>query len=416
MRLQTRGNTPRKTGSRAESCLVILVMAFLLSLNSCSDDSTAPGGGEDEPSYCDMEPLPNPAGTIITVKDVSELFDAVNAANVTGNLTILLMDGTYQIPVPLYIAADDVAIRSISGNRDNVTIRGDGMDGSLGAAIYLNGKQLTVADMTLGWVNGPGILVVNDADDCLLHNLRIVDTEEHMIKVAQSGGGTTLTERGEVRWCLFEYAAGEGPQEYIGGIMAMEADSWSVHHNTIRGIKAPGGETAGPAIMFWTESANTVIEHNTIYNCDRGIMFGLGSGDVSHTGGMIRNNMVHTDKDVGISLESAESASVYNNTVFTENYISSIEYRYAQTQFASIINNLTSGAITGRDGGTGVLETNFTSAQLSWFIDARGGDLRLADSQADVVDKGTDLTAVPIDIDCKARPKGDSTDIGADEY
>lgn len=399
------------------SVLFVLLLASLFLMNACSDNSTSPeGGGEDEDSYCDMQPLPDPSGNIITVSSESELYAAVNAANSTGNLTIFLEDGTYELTAPLYIAEDSITIRSISETRDNVTIRGDGMDGSLEAAIYLNGNQLTVADMTLGWVNGPGILVVHDADDCLLHNLRIVDTDEHMVKVAQSGGRTTLTERGEVRWCLFEYAAGEGPQAYTGGIMAIEADSWTVHHNTFRGIKAPGGDVAGPAILFWTESANTTIEHNTIYNCDRGIMLGLGSGGVSHIGGMIRNNMVHTNKDVGISLESAESASVYNNSVFTENYHNSIEYRYPQTQFASIINNLTNQSIIPRDGGTGVLETNFTHAQSSWFVNTTGGNLRLVTTRTEVVDQGTDLTSVPIDIDCGKRPKGDSTDIGADEY
>ena len=395
----------------------IMFLVLLLSLASCSDDSTGPGEDNgDKDSYCDMQPLPAPTGTLITVSSASELYDAVNAANTMGNLTILLEDGTYDLTAPLYVAADNITIRSISGNRDNVIVSGDGIDGTLDAAFVLNGDNLTIADLTLGWSAGNGILVFNDADDCLLHNLRIVDTGLHMIKVSPADTPGPLTERGELRWCLLEYTSGIGPASYIGGILAAESADWIVHHNIIRGIRSPEAEIAGPAVMFWDDSANTIIEHNNIYNCDRGIMLGLLGGEASQMGGMIRNNMIHTNRDVGIGLQGAESVSIYNNTVYTENYYVSIEYRWESTRFTSIINNLTSASIIPRDGGTGVLETNVMNAEASWFIDPTGGDLRLAASQATVVDQGTELTAVPIDFECDKRPKGDATDIGADEY
>ncbi len=397
--------------------LTILLAASLLMINSCSDNSTTPGGGNDgdDHSYCELEPLPDPTGTIINVNDVIGLLDAVSQVNSSGvRSTILLSNGTYEIPHVLYFTADSLTIRGASGNRDDVIIRPEGVSDGI---IWFTGNNVTIADLTLGWVSGIGIQAFHDADDCLLHNLRIVDTGQHMVKVSRSDSPvTTLTERGEVRWCLFEYSAGEGPGAYIGGVFAAQSDGWTVHHNIFRNIKAPGGDEAGAAIFFWLDSANTVVEHNTIYNCDQGIILGWVGGEVSHTGGMIRNNMVHTNKGVGIKLESSESTSIYNNTVFTENYYASIEYRWVQTQYASIINNLTNESIVYRDGGTGVLETNVMNAEASWFIDATGGDLRLAATQPTVVDQGTGLTAVPVDFECDKRPKGDSTDIGADEY
>jgi parallel beta-helix repeat protein len=397
--------------------LAVLLIGSMFLVASCGDDPAGPEKGEDEPTYCEMQPLPGPEGDIISVGNVTELHAAVNAANVSGNLTILLENGTYELSGPLYISADNVAVRSISEHRDSVTVRGAGIDGGPDYVFILNGDGITIADMTVGWVIGNAFQIYNDSDDLLLHNLRIADTGQHMIRVQQAGMPGEFTDRGEVRWCLFEYTAGIGPRAYIGGILAAESTDWSLHHNTFRGIRSPEGEIAGPAIMFWDSSANTVIEHNNIYNCDRGISVGYGNpGIVSHTGGMVRNNMVHTNRDVGISLNSAQYASVYNNTVFTENYSFSIEYRYGLTQYASIINNLTNMYITARDGGTGVLETNFTSAQAAWFIDPTGGDLRLAGTQPDAVDQGTDLTDVPIDYECDERPGGDSTDIGADEY
>ncbi len=397
--------------------LIILTISSLMLMNSCSDNSTAPEdeNGDDDRSYCELEPLPAPTGNIINVSNVGELLPVVDVVNSDDTpVTILLASGTYEIPYVLYFTADSLTIRSASGNRDDVIIRpaidADGI-------IWFTGDNMTIADLTLGWVSGIGIKAFHGADDCLMHNLRIVDTGQHMLKVDRSSiPASTMTHGGEVRWCLFEYSAGEGPGAYIGGIFAAQSDGLIVHHNVFRGIKAPGSEEAGAAIFFWIDSANTIVEHNTIYNCDQGIILGWLGGEASQMGGIIRNNMVHTNKGVGIKLEGAESVSIYNNTVFTENYYASIEYRWESTRFASIINNLSNNGIIPRDGGTGVLETNVVNAQSSWFIDATGGDLRLAEAQAIVVDQGTDLTAVPIDFECDGRPKGDSTDIGADEY
>jgi len=340
--------------------------------------------------------------------------DAVQYANsLGGNITVLLEDGTYTLTSGFAISSDNITFRGRSGDRNSVVVRGQGMTGGVTSLFTVFGNSFVVADMTIGWVSNHAINFLRNGDNHVVHNVHFVDTGEQMLMVAHEPPDTEHADNGLVEWCTFEYQAGVGPQYNIGGVHAHQARNWTVRYNVFKHIRSPDVELAGHAIHFWSESSGTVVEHNTITNCDRGIGFGLASN--GHTGGMIRNNMVHTTRDVGISLETSVSTSVYNNSLFTENYFNSIEFRHSGTQLASIINNLTSAAIASRDGGTGVVETNVTNAIASWFDDAGSGDLRLTVADTTVVDRGQSLSAVTHDVDCESRPKGAGYDIGADE-
>ena len=343
-----------------------------------------------------------------------ELIDAVKYANsLGGNITVLLENGMYTLNSGFAISSDNITFRGMSGDREFVVVRGQGMAGSVTDLFTVFSDGFVVADMTIGWVSGNAVSFLRNGDNHVVHNIRFVNTGEQMLRVAHEPPDTEQADNGLVEWCTFEYEAGVGPQDYIGGIYAYQARNWIVRYNVFKHIRSPGGTLAGYAIHFWSESSGTVVEHNTITNCDRGIGFGLGSE--GHTGGMIRNNMVQTTRDVGISLETSVSTSVYNNSLFTENYFNSIEYRFSGTQFASIINNLTNAAIASRDGGTGVVETNVTNAIASWFADAGSGDLHIGLADTTVVDKGQSLSSVTRDVDCESRPKDSGYDIGADE-
>lgn len=407
--MKTRGNG--KTYSVIGVVLVGCMLAFL----ACSDDSTSPSGGfpSQGTSNCTLTPLPAPTTATVTVSTAAELVNAVQQANNSGNLTIFLEDGTYSLEQMLWISGNNVTFRSRSGNRDAVIIRGQGMYGGVSHIFNVPGDNFTLADMTIGWVANHGVQIHSDSDNPVIHNVRFVDTGEQMLKVSFRSGDSTSSENGLVEWCLFEYSAGVGPQYYIGGVDAHQAHNWIIRNNVFRHIRSPESALAEHAIHFWSESQDTLVEHNIIINCDRGIGFGMGNQ--GHIGGMIRNNMVHTTRDVGIGLENSSSTTVYNNSVFTENYMNSIEYRFAGTQGVSIINNLTNASVTSREGGTGNVATNVTNAQASWFANASNGDLHLATAEPTVVDQGQALAEVAQDIDCEMRPKGNGYDIGADE-
>jgi len=368
-------------------------------------------------SQCSRTPLPPPAGSTTQVATMTELRAALNAANSSGgNHSILLEDGTYFLDEMLHVTADRITVRSLSGIREAVQIWGAGMGGSIAHVFLISASHFTCADLTLGRVANHGIQIRGeaDADFPLIHNVRFEDTFEQMLKVSYDSGTGVGSDGGVVEWCHFEYTAGIGPQFYIGGVDAHHATGWEIAHNEFIAIRSPDGTLAEHAIHMWSFSEDTYVHHNRITNCDRGIGFGLGSS--GHVGGEISNNMIHTTRDVSIGLESSPGTSVYNNSVFTENYFNSIEYRFSATSGVNIANNLTNQAIASRNDGTATLTTNFSSAAASWFEDPFQGDLHLTEDRIEVVDQGSSLPTITTDFDCNPRPFGANYDLGADEY
>ncbi len=365
------------------------------------------------------------ANTTITVQTVAELDNALQQADIqNGNMTILIEPGVYQLQSNLrFISAnmENLTIMGSTGNRDDVIIKGLGWNNNAVTHIFnVTADGFTAAHMTIGEVFYHAIQVhsnPNDADDFTVQNVRFVDIKEQMLKV--SAGGALFADRGKVLCCEFEFTAGIAYQYYTGGIDAHRSLDWTVHNNVFKGIRSPDGTLAEHAIHFWRESGRTTASGNVIINCDRGIGYGLGSDLASgHTdGGLIMNNFVHTNRDVGIGLESAPDVKVYNNTVVTDNYPRSIEYRFPTTTNAQIINNLVSGSISDRSSGsTGTTSTNYTINDYSIFVDAANYNYHLVSMVSNIVDAGTVLPEVTTDIDCDNRVMGGGMDIGADEF
>ncbi|MCB0695139.1 MAG: T9SS type A sorting domain-containing protein [Lewinellaceae bacterium] len=368
-----------------------------------------------------VTPCDKVIGQVINVATTTELYNAINDINASGgNKTVLLADGTYDIASPgwyPYITASNVVFRSASGNRDAVILTGTGMKSvspGVENVLYFVGDNNTIADLTIRDAGNHGIAV--EGDSLLVHNVRIQDTYEQMIKGTAGGDGA---DHGRVQCSLFEYTAGIGPQFYIGGLDIHKGDQWTVRDNVFIDIASPSGSLAEHAVHFWNNGSENTVERNMIINCDRGIGFGLGSSP--NTGGMIRNNMIYNDgmhpfHDVGIGLETSPGTKVFNNTVYIQ-YPNAIEYRFPETMGVDIINNLTNKPIKARDGAVANLITNETNAWESWFVDAPSGNLRLAGNFPVVVDQGAYIFPMLVDdIDQTTRPEGDEYDIGAHEF
>jgi hypothetical protein len=353
----------------------------------------------------------------------AELTEAIFQANSGADPTIILRDGTYTLDAALWVEAAGVTVRSQSRHRAAVIIEGQGMTGDVTHIFNVAGANFTVCDVTLRRVSQHAIQMQGqlNADGLRVRNVIIQDTGEQMLKVAYDQAHPEVgSDGGVVEDCLFEYTAGIGPQWYIGGVDAHNARNWIIRRNTFRGIRSPADDVAQHAINFWSNSQNTLVEGNTIINCDRGIGFGLG--DRGHVGGIIRNNMIYHDAsegfaDVGIALESASDAQVYNNTIFFANsYPNAIEYRFPATTGALIANNLANRAIAARDGASGTVSHQVTEALASWFVNPEAGNLHLKSAVAVVVDQGRSIPGLTTDFDGEARPQGRGIDIGADEY
>jgi len=373
--------------------------------------------------------LCGPASAQQVVSTVAQLESAVTKANAgTASPEILIQAGTYTLTQALPLRAAGMIVRSQSGSRTSVVLEGTGMTSGVTHIFHVFGNDVTIADLTLRNVWNHAVQVHGEsvaADRTVLRNLVIQDTGQQMVKVSYKQGSAASADDGLVEGCLFEYTAGIGPQYYIGGIDAHQAKNWIVRGNTFRGIRSPDTNVAEHAVHFWSDASGTLVERNLIINCDRGIGFGLGNR--GHQGGIIRNNMIyHADLgadrgDVGIELENAAGAQVYNNTVYQEHgYPAAISVRWGGSN-AYVANNLCHTAGTGqviwkRDGPTVTQEANVVGAQASWFVDVSSGDLHLASAVPSVVDQGVAVGGLTDDFDGRSRPMGGGPDIGASEY
>ncbi len=361
------------------------------------------------------------AAQAVVVSTAQELLTAVDQANSGGDTEIVLMDGTYTLDRMLWVEADNLVVRGQSGERDSVVIEGHGMQGDVTHIFNVAGDNIVVRDLTMGRVSQHAFQTQPSAQSPRLVNLRIIDTGEQMVKIAYNPDQPGQhTDNGALEYCILEYTAGIGPQYYIGGIDCHAGHNWVVRNNVFAGIRSPDDQIAEHAVHFWSGARNTLVEGNLIINCDRGIGFGLG--DRPHHGGIIRNNMIYHaalqgNGDVGISLESAQGAQVYNNTVILEHgYPHAIEYRFPATQGVLIANNLCNKAVMVRDGATGTVGNNIEHASPAWFVNPSGANLHLASAVPEAVDQGRTIDGLVEDYDGDRRPLGAGPDVGADEY
>ena len=367
-------------------------------------------------------PLPPPTGNIVSVSTEAGLWNAVNSS--LPNTTILLADGTYNLGQNghyVWITTPNLTLRSASGNREAVIL-----DDNYSATeiVTIAASNVTVADLTIKRAGTHPIHVVTSSGantlNTLIYNVHLIDPGQQAIKINRSASGyyvdngTVACSRLELTSVGRQRVLDRNGSCYTGGVDGHAARNWVIRDNFIQGFWC-SGSLSEHAVHMWDNSAGTIVERNQIVDCARGIGFGLGSS--GHTGGLIRNNMLRVNQDVGIGLETSPETRVYNNTVYTANdYMDSIEYRFAATAGVSIINNLTNKPVLSRDGGSGIAQNNVTNAQASWFADAAAGDLHLAASISSVVDHGQSLTDVADDFDGDTRPIGLAYDIGADEY
>ncbi len=331
------------------------------------------------PVSVSCEPLNLIRGTVIEVKTVEELRQAILEANGKSeqNFTILIEDGMYRLTSALWIDAKNLVVRSASQDRERVILLGGGMSDGSSHIFQVAASDVVIADMTIGEVQNHAVQIHGElgAHGFLFHNVHVINTKEQMIKGSyDSARQNSGSDKGVVECSTFEYTKGIGPQYYIGGIDVHNGRGWIVRNSTFKNFRSPQlqeGLPAEHAIHFWSDSEDTIVENNIIINSDRGIGFGLG--ERGHQGGIIRNNIIYHDSsegDVGIGLESASDVLVQDNIIVFENdYPNAIEYRYPKSRNITITGTKTNKNIQGRDGGEAVLIDNDISLTTQDLLD-----------------------------------------------
>ncbi|MEP7304800.1 MAG: right-handed parallel beta-helix repeat-containing protein [Acidobacteriota bacterium] len=372
-------------------------------------------------------PLPGPTGRVINVSTEPQLQSAVRSLR--SDTTVVLARGTYLLTSTLAIKGDvsRVGIRGATNNRDDVVLVGPGMAqakfGNAPSGIWTGGgvQGVTIANLTIRDFYQHPIVFNAGTDTPLIHNVHLINAGQQFIKANPDGAGGGVNN-GVVQYCVIEYIT-TAKDDYTNGIDVHTGAGWIIRHNLFRNIVGPPGTLAGPAVLVWNHSRDTLTEGNTFLNCARGISYGLVTRNdgSDHSGGVIRNNFFfrasNQPGDAGIHVADSPNTHVLNNTVFVSGtYGAPIEYRFAGATGVALTNNLIDGVILARDDAQGRERTNLTGAQSAMFVDAASGDLHLASSAVAAIDSGTALSEVVDDWDGMSRPQGRGYDIGADEY
>ena len=369
-------------------------------------------------------PLPPPAGAVVRVATMAQLQNAVAA--IASNTTILIAPGTYNLAAPLYINGTftNVGIRGESGNRDDVVLVGKGMhassDGGVPFGIWVGGnvRGVTIANLTIRDIYNHPIMLNAGAQSPLIHNVRLVNAGQQHVKASPDGAGGGV-DNGIVEYSVIEFDT-TSRDDYTNGVDVHTGDNWIIRHNLFRNMRAPQGQLAGPAILMWNASTDTLVDGNTFINCQREIALGLIERTPNdHTGGIVRNNFIYRNVpgDSAIYVADSPGTQVVHNTILiSRTYANPIEYRFPHTTGVVIANNVVDGSVTARNGATGSVSGNYTNASAALFVNPAAGDLHLRPTAAVLLNQiATPLSAAGVDWDGHSRPAG-STDIGADEY
>lgn len=387
--------------------------------------ATAPGRARPEAASPDSAPpLPAPTGTVVDVSTEPQLQAAI--ANIQSGQTIRLAPGTYVLTSTLYInrSVSDITIRGASNNRHDVVLKGPGMAnanyGSVPHGIWTGGgvTRVTIANLTVRDVYYHNLIFNSGTQQPRVYNVRLLDGGEQLLKSNPDGTGGGV-DGGVVEYSVFEYTT-VARSDYTNGVDVHTGDNWVIRHNLFRRIRASAG-LAGPAILMWNNSQQTLVDGNTFVDNHREISLGLITRTPNdHTGGIIRNNMIVRSAgaggDVGIAVFDSPGTKVVHNTVWLNGqYPNAVEYRFPHTTGTVIANNLTDAAIIARDGATASLAGNVTSATAADFVAPVSGDLHLTAGATRALDKVAAHADAGADWDGESRPAGALADVGADE-
>jgi hypothetical protein len=309
-------------------------------------------------------PPPPSGGSSVTVSSEAALRSAVG--NLVSGQTIVITAGTYRLTGPLYVpqGVSNVTIKGATGNRADVVLTGAN---SVNFGIWVGATSaLTVQDLTIQEFTEHGILVNQGAQSPVFRNLIVRNIGDQFIKVNPLG-----VNNGIVEDSLFEYTT-QAPDTYTNGVDVHNGANWIIRRNTFRNFRTSSG-LAGPAVLIWNASRDTVVENNTFVGNQRGVALGFdpnqpGTSPVNnpsltdHAGGRIVNNTFDAagvaNADVQISVADSPNTYVAGNTVRRGNYPNAIEYRFPRTTGVIIENNDVDGAIVGRDGATAIVRNN----------------------------------------------------------
>ncbi len=385
--------------------------------------------------------VPQPASArVVRVTNVAELRAAIDRAQPGDE--IVLARGEYQMRDDLVCDTAGTAERPIVVRSEELLgahIRFDAIQG-----FYVPAPHWVFEDMDIEGVCADdsqcehAFHIVGRADFTVVRGNRM---REYNAQI--KGNGAPVGQGGAMIWpndVLIEYneLSNSRPRNTgnpVTPIDVVGGRRWVVRGNFIHDHAKGQGDGISYAAFFKGNSRDGIFERNLVA-CELlhrgrirlGLSFGGGGSQPGricedgvcspeHQNGIMRNNIiVNCPADVGIYLNEAQDAKIYNNTLYNN---SGIDVRF-RASTVDLRNNLMSGRIRNRDGGTSTKGSNLEQVSSQdfrrWFVDPDSGDFRLAGgSGSQIVDRGENLTDVVDDFCGHPRDDG-AADIGAVEY
>lgn len=375
------------------------------------------------PAYEDSALYRSRANTIVISPDDSNW--ELKIENAQANTEILLMDGEYLFDYgSIFMQEPDITVRSLSGDRDSVRIRGLGFYQGSNEGFMIAADRITIADLTMHDIRRHAIAMKpgfdEDAilDQTYIYNMNLYDIGTQQIKGADSGENRDAV----VACSRIGYTESAVRGDYIGAIGIFEGSDVIVRDNYIYNITGDGTgcNVAAPQepcnydtvpAIYMRVSRDSIIERNIVVDSWRAISLGLTNG---HVRGIIRNNYIYREGpgDMGISVERSIDTIVEHNTVFVGEYFAPIQVRAGSGHIFR--NNLTNAPIHTRDGATNISiegNGNIDFATVNQLLSPRNPHLK-ADSYA--IGAGVSPATVTEDIDGQRRIN--SWDVGADQF
>ena len=106
----------------------------------------------------------------------------------------------------------------------------------------------------------------------------------------------------------------------------------------------------------------------------------------------------------------------HNTVLLNSNEFYAVEFRFPTTTNGTARNNLADAPVHLRDSATATQSGNLLTAAPGMFVNPATADLHLLASATNAIDKAATLSTVTNDFDGDLRPRGASSDIGADEF
>ena len=376
-------------------------------------------------------PLPPPAGQVIRVATVDELFRAADVVRPGG--TILLEDGHYMMPRYFELHTDNVTLRSASGRRERVIF--DGAQSRHGELVGITGcSGVTIADLTIQNVKYNGFKLNSNlkAHRVTIYNCVIRNIWQRGVKgpaVPEKDAEELSPRDCRIQYCLFYNDRPKSYEDdstdradtyrgnYVGGIDVMQARGWVIADNLFWGIRGRTGEARG-AVFLWMDSRDCIVERNVIVNCDSGICLGNSHRarfPIHCTGCIVRNNFIVGAPENGILADYTKDCKIMHNTIHNPTSRLKRLIRLVHDNDGLLVaNNLLSGPEMRIETQSNIqLRDNLTQVVSDAFVDIHSGNLHLKGRLSAPGAAVSRLSDALEDFDRQKR--SDRTDVGADQ-